>query len=620
MTLQKVGGMNVAEVMLFYGTNQDTKDRTFLMFRDDRGVIRNITFRETYEQSLRYAHMIQEMKKEKVKSSSDRYHVGIFAQNTPEFVYLLGGCAFTNSTLVGINNAQVGEKLAFDINKIDIDVLFVDEVMQPHTERTFLETVLEAKDRFALDNLTEDHIIARRRQQTEHPSKIRTIEEMLQTYEQTLSGFRPTPLDESKAGVIIFTSGTTGAPKGIEVLWKKVFDVGVVSSGILNYSEDDVSYICMPLNHSNSLYLALMPTLLNGAKTLLRRRFSASNFISDIEEVGATVWNCVGDPAQYVLNKIGEDADYSDLPLRTVISTGTNAHNRAAFTRIFGLDIFTEIFGSSEVGAITKVDGDTPDYSVGVLLTDIAIVGEEGKDKGQPRALAQMDADGRITNSKDSAGEIVVSQASLGASRFEGYYKLPEESAKCVDAKGYYHMGDLGAIVEHEGVKYLIFSGRSGDKIRHNGENFLALDVENILRRFKGIGLSAAIGVPQAVNTEDDPMIVVEADPERLDVHALYEFCRRELPGYMLPRFVRVIETLPLTDTLKIQKAPLKSVFFERTGEMDANAKDVLFEVRDGTPRLFTRSDYKREMARYQDPNNQQRLLLFTKREELFEK
>jgi len=619
MTLQHVMSMDVAQVIEYYGTHQETKDRTFLMFRDEQGDIQHITFRETYERSLHYAHMIQEMRKEQGKPSADRYHVGIFAQNTPEFIYLLGGCAFTNSTLVGINNAQVGEKLACDINKIDIETLFVDEVMQPHAGRTFLETVLDAKDRFGFDNLTTDYIIARKRQESGHPSTISTIDEKLEAYDRTFADFQRTPLDESNAGVIIFTSGTTGAPKGIEVPWKKVFDVGVVTTGILNYTEDDISYICMPLNHSNSLYLALMPTLLNGAKTFLRRRFSATNFVSDLEDVGATIWNCVGDPAQYVLNVIGEDADYSHLPLRTVISTGTNAYNRTAFTRIFGLDIFTEIFGSSEVGAITKVDENTPSYSVGVLLKDIRIVGEEGEDAGKPRALAQVDEHGRITNSSESAGEIVVSQESLGASRFAGYYKLPEERAKCVDDEGYYHMGDLGAIVEREGNRYLIFSGRCGDKIRHFGENFVASDVENVLRHYHGIGLSATIGVPQAVNTEDDPMIIVEADHQRLDIQSLYDFCKRELPGYMLPRFIRVVEALPLTDTMKIQKPPLKSAFFERTGAMDADEKDVLYEIRDGIPHVFTSADYKNELDKYQDPNNQQRLLLFTKREDLFE-
>jgi long-subunit acyl-CoA synthetase (AMP-forming) len=76
----------------------------------------------------------------------------------------------------------------------------------------------------------------------------------------------PRPFSPNRTGVIIFTSGTTGTPKGIEVSWRKLFDVGIMSTAILNYGENDVGYACMPLNHSNSLYLNFIPALLNGAK------------------------------------------------------------------------------------------------------------------------------------------------------------------------------------------------------------------------------------------------------------------------------------------------------------------------------------------------------------------
>ena len=103
-------------------------------------------------------------------------------------------------------------------------------------------------------------------------------------------------------------------PKGIEVTWKKLIDVAVGFTSLLKYSEGDVGYICMPLNHSNSLYINFMTALLNGARVLLRRRFSASNFIKDLSEAGVTVWNSVGDPVTYILATVGPEADYSDLP------------------------------------------------------------------------------------------------------------------------------------------------------------------------------------------------------------------------------------------------------------------------------------------------------------------
>ena len=189
-------------------------------------------------------------------------------QNTPEAVYLCGGCVFTDATLVGINNAQVGEKLATDGKNMDIEVLFADDVEQPKTGRTFLEALLEAHRRYDLGSLYPDYIIARQRQARNHPASM------------------------------------------------------------------------------------------------------------------ATIWNSVGDPVTYILSTVGGDADFSHLPLRTVISTGTNAANRAAFSRIFGLDIFAEAYGSTEVGAIEELDGER--YIVSLVRTGTDRLRNRGRTSPPP--------------------------------------------------------------------------------------------------------------------------------------------------------------------------------------------------------------------------------------------
>ncbi len=360
MTIEQIQGMDVARVISFYGTDPGTRERTFPMHRGDDGKLREVSYAAFYETSLRYAEMIRQIRMEQGKLDTTRFHVAFFMQNTPEAVYLFGGCAFSNSTLVGVNNAQMGKKLFADLSDTDIDVVFVDEAAQPKCGRTFVESLQDVHRRYGIDNLYPRYVIARKRQTYNHPAGIATIEERLA--ELPGNKFEPIALDEDGTGVIIFTSGTTGAPKGIEVMWKKLIDVGVGFTSLLSNTENDVAYICMPLNHSNSLFINLMPALLNGAKVLLRRRFSAGNFVRDIKEGRATVWNCVGDPVMYVLDTIGRGADFADLPLRTVVSTGTNAANRKAFTRIFGLNIFAEAYGSTEVGAVAMVTPQTRDY------------------------------------------------------------------------------------------------------------------------------------------------------------------------------------------------------------------------------------------------------------------
>jgi fatty-acyl-CoA synthase len=620
LALQDVIGMNIPQVIEHYGRHSQSRDRTFFMYYDEENRLREVSFGRFLETSLNFARMIDSLRRSQGKEGYGRFHVGFYMQNTPEVLYAFGGCAFANATLVGINNAQMGRRLATDIKNMDVDMLFVDEIERPKSARTFLESVMEAHRGHDLSSLYPRYVIARKRQQRNHPAGVATIGEMLKA--DVGKAFSPTPLEQEKSGVIIFTSGTTGMPKGIEVPWKKVFDVGVMSTTILDYGPDDVSYVCMPLNHSNSLYLSFIPALLNGARLLLRRRFSASNFIKDIERVGATVWNSVGDPVRYVLNTVGEEADYAHLPLRTVISTGTNAHNRKAFTRIFGLDIFTEAFGSTEVGAIATVTSDTPPFCVGKYLPgkDIRIVDEF---TGHEKEPAQVDPTGRILNFDKAVGEILVSQESLGNSAFTGYYNMTRESAERVDENGYYHMGDLGATVVQEDGRYIIFLGRTGtDRLRSKGENFAAAFVEEIVLENEGVLNCVVIGIPHVDSTENDnPIYIVEVeDPQRFDASGLYAFCRRKVPSYALPGYIRVVGELPKTDTQKVRKPVLLHEFIERTPITDANENDLIYAVKGDELQEFTTPDYRCEMDRCADILVRSRFAAVTGRQDLFEK
>ncbi len=618
MALNEVKGMDMARVIEHYGNHPLSRNRTFLMYYDEENGFREVSFGLYLKMSLDYARMIDTLRRNRGRTREDRFHVGFYMQNTPEALYAFGGCAFTNATLVGINNAQVGQRLAADIKNMDVDVLLVDEVEQPKMGRTFLESVMCAHEGHDLSPLFPDYVIARRKQKRNHPSEVATIEMVLKSCE--LEDFVPTPLRPQGAGVIIFTSGTTGTPKGIEVPWRKLFDVGIMSTTILNYGEKDVGYACMPLNHSNSLYLNFIPALLNGARLLIRRRFSASKFVSDIERVGATIWNSVGDPVRYVLNTVGETADHSHLPLRTVISTGTNAQNRKAFTRIFGLDIFTEAFGSTEVGAIATVTPDTPGYSVGKYLPgkDIRIVDEF---TGREQDPAQVDEKGRIRNFDRAVGEILVSQESLGASAFTGYYNMPKESAERVDSAGYYHMGDLGAFVEVKGERYIIFLGRTGtDRLRSKGENFSTAFVEEIVMGYEGVVHCVVIGIPHVDSTENDnPIYIVEVtDPSRFDVSGLYAFCKDTIPPYALPGYIRVVKELPRTDTQKIKKPVLLHEFIERNPQKDVDENDLVYAIKEGNLEEFKTPDYQREMKRCTDPLVRSRFAAVTRRQDLF--
>jgi fatty-acyl-CoA synthase len=619
MFIDQTVDLNIAEIISHFGSAPETKDRTFLMFRDERGDLQQKSYEAYLHRSLDYAKIIQRVRVECGREDPDRFHVGFFMQNTPEVLFLFGGCAFTNSTLVGINNAQVGEKLATDITNADVDLLFVDDHVMPKTNNSFFNAVLQAHERFGLGDLYPSRIITRNSTPDGHPEDIQTIDDVL--HETANDLFTGVPLQIEMPGVIIFTSGTTGAPKGIEVSWKKLHAIGqLVTNEILGYNQDDIGYVCMPLNHSNSIYINVIPALMNCARLFIRRRFSASGFVKDLEDSGATIWNCVGDPVKYVINVVGENADFSHLPLRTVCSTGTNPQNRVIFSQIFGLDIFSEVFGSTEIGGLAAVTPETPGYSVGRYIPgrDIRIVNEATQDECE---FARVDEKGVIQNFAKAVGEITVSQKSLGDSAFTGYYKQPEASAAKVDADGYYHTGDLGASFEIGGQKYLMFLGRTGtDRLRTKGENFSTVFVEQIVMQYPGIANCAVIGVPFVDSTENDnPMIVIETHiPASFDVTKFIEFCKTELPAYALPGFVRVTTRLPKTETQKVKKSLLLRDFFKRTLEMDADQNDILYCIEKEGPEVFTTEDYQRLLGECTEPVVRNRFQVVTGCSDLF--
>ncbi|MDT8272732.1 MAG: hypothetical protein RRA35_06035, partial [Desulfomonilia bacterium] len=236
---------------------------------------------------------------------------------------------------------------------------------------------------------------------------------------------------------------------------------------------------------------------------------------------------------------------------------------------------------------------------------------------------AQLDSSCRILNLDACAGEIVVSQSSLGASSFTGYYNLPEQSrAKLLslDGEDFYRMGDLGAIVERDGVQYLVFLGRTGDWIRFKGENWAPVDAEKVIARFPGITNAGIIGVPQPIGREDDPMYIIEVSlPSEFDIHGFFCFCKENLPHYMMPRFIRVVKSLPMTDTMKLKKSVLKAEFYSRDPAADGCVDDIVYLVENQVPRHFTSTDYLIEIARFSDATNRDTLKAFTKRTDLFD-
>ena len=302
----------------------------------------------------------------------------------------------------------------------------------------------------------------------------------------------------------------------------------------------------MPLFHSAALFTAWAPTIAAGATLALRRRFSASAFLPDVRKYNATYFNYVGKPLAYILDT-PEQPDDADNPLQRGFGNEGNEADVRRFAARFDCPLI-DGYGQTETGAsIGRVPG-TPVGSLGKAPDAVKVIDPE---TGKECPHARFDDDGKLLNAEEATGEIV----NFAAQGFEGYWKN-EEAMRERYRDGAYWTGDL-AYRDKDGFFY--FAGRSADWIRVDGENFAAAPVERILLRWEPVVLPAVYGVPDP-ELGDRVMAAIQLAPGvEFDADAFVKFLdeQRDLGTKWAPTFVRIVESLPMTETNKILKRDL---------------------------------------------------------------
>jgi len=463
---------------------------------------------------------------ESVRPAGAPFHVGILLDNVPEFWLMLGACALSGATAVGINPTRRGAELRRDIEHTDCALLV--------TETAHLDL---------LDTRPPHTFV------TDEPE-----------WGKVIASFAGAPLPEHEAApgdlfMLIFTSGTTGAPKAVKISHGKLAGWGSKLAENMGLGPADVCYSVMPLFHSNAQVAGFTAPLAGGCTTVLRRRFSASAFLPDVRRYGVTFFNYVGKPLTYIL-ATPEQPDDADNPLKIAFGNEAAPLDIDRFAARFGCYV-ADGYGSTEGGISMGRPPGTPPGSLGQPVEPIQAVILD-PETGQECPRARFDADGRFLNPEEAIGEIV---NPAGAGAFEGYYNNPEADAERMRG-GMYWTGDLGYRDE---AGFFYFAGRNSDWLRVDGENFAAAPVENILARHPEVVLAAVYGVP-SVDVGDEVMAALHLrDGASFDPKAFAAFCaaQADLSPKWLPRFVRVSDALPSTATQKVLKRVLRQELWE---------------------------------------------------------
>jgi len=450
-------------------------------------------------------------------------HIGVLLDNVPDFTMWAGAAALCGATIVGVNPTRRGEGLERDIRHTECQLVV--------TEGRHL-ALLEGLD---LGAVGRDRVLV----VDERPY----LEALAPYHDAPLP---TTPIAPSDQIFLLFTSGTTGAPKAVVCSQERLERVATTMAATMHLGPDDVTYASMPMFHSNALFTAWGPTVAAGATLALRRRFSASAFLPDVRKFGATYFNYVGKPLAYILATPARPDD-ADNPLQRGFGNEGNEADVRRFAERFGCPL-TDGYGQTETGAsISRVPG-TPVGSLGKGTDAVKVLDPETGEECPP---ARFDADGKLLNAEEAIGEIV----NLAAQGFEGYWKN-DDAMRERYRDGAYWTGDL-AYRDADGFFY--FAGRTADWIRVDGENFAAAPVERILLRWTPVVLPAVYAVPD-VELGDRVMAALQLAPgavfDPAEFAAFLE-SQPDLGTKWAPAFVRIVERLPVTETTKVLKREL---------------------------------------------------------------
>ena len=454
-------------------------------------------------------------------ADTDRpFHVGVLLGNTPDMLELMASAGLGGYVLCGLNTTRRGEALAADIRRADCQFVVTDAAHRP------LLSGLDLRGIRVFDTSTPEW---------------RTM------ITESLGEFTPyrhvEPLDTF---MMIFTSGTSGDPKAVQVSHFMVLAAGMALAQRFSLSHMDTCYVSMPLFHSNAVVAGWAPAVVTGA-ALAPAKFSASRFLEDVRRYGATYMNYVGKPLAYILST-RERCDDAENPLRAAFGNEANEKDIGEFSRRFGV-IVEDGFGSTENAVHVIREPGMPSGSIGKGTPTVAIYNSETISECPP---ARFDESGGLLNAHEAIGELV---NTTGGGYFTGYYNDPEANAERM-RHGFYWSGDL-AYRDEQGWIYL--AGRTADWMRVDGENVTAAPIERILLRHPGVNRAAVYAVPDERIGDQIMAALVLYDHGGLRPADFSAFlaAQSDLSPKYWPRYVRIALALPTTATHKTLKRQL---------------------------------------------------------------
>ncbi|KKN20239.1 hypothetical protein LCGC14_0937720, partial [marine sediment metagenome] len=352
----------------------------------------------------------------------------------------------------------------------------------------------------------------------------------------------------------IFTSGTTGLPKAAVIT-----NGHTISSAyywgyiVMDMNPDDVTYITTPMFHSNAINIGFASALGGGGAIVIRRKFSASNFLKDARKYGCTAFNYVGEICRYLYNQPPRDDD-KDHPIVKCAGNGIKPEFWMDFKNRFGIERIHEQYGATEAFIPNFANIFNLDKTVGFCSRPYAIVkydvGEDEPIRDRNNHMIRVEP-----------GEIGLLLGPVDPNTF--YMYKDEKATKKKAFRNVFIEGDMwvntGDLLRDIGFRHAMFADRLGDTYRWKGENVSTEEMEIIINSYDQIEYSCAYGVLIPGTEGRAGMIsAIKKGDEKFDMDKFYKFVNEKIPSYAVPIFIRIKKEFATTATDKVQKTKLK--------------------------------------------------------------
>jgi crotonobetaine/carnitine-CoA ligase len=460
----------------------------------------------------------------------DRF--ALLMRNHPEFIETMVAASLTGCVFVPIDPRTRGAKLAYTLSNSNCKGIIAADYALPY--------VKEVQEKESLPDLQWVIVLESDEGVSISMDDVTNAHPLGPVLDQAKEMLDPADASPDAPFQIMYTSGTTGDPKGVVMAARRYVEGGAMFGMFLD--EDDRSYTGLSLTHGNAQGITLASSLMNSRPCVISRKFTKSRLWDICREHGCTLFNLLGGMSTAVYSEPVKPND-ADNPVRRVLSAGMPVKIWEAFEDRFNLRIL-EAYGAVEGGFAFKPIGEGPIGSFGKPPPNLEmkIVDEDGNECPH-----------------GEMGELISRPLGQEAPKVE-YFKNEEASGKKTSG-GWLRSGD---ICHRDEGGWFYYDYRKGGGLRHNGDFVNPGFVEKVVADHPLITDVFVYGVPAssgAPGEKDVVAAIVPVDAETLDPASVFALCRKDLESNFVPTYLHVVDEIPKTASEKPQERFLLDAF-----------------------------------------------------------